>query len=188
MEAILFTFRLRSKTYSGEEIAQCREHREVEIIGAVSEAVSCRSQKWILEWGLILNWCVRKCFQEKQKQVCDNEQNPAEENFGSIYRGDLQIVHFEFIFIRGQGRWSILYPCTFHSLDKGYFCGTYIPGNLWLSKHKEKVGFSSLTMLRVIAHGDWCAWQRQRDPSSGRAVTASAIHVHCKKLWKYGQV
>lgn len=49
MEATLLTFRLRSKLYSREKIAQCREHKEVEIIGGMPEAVSCRSQKWILE-------------------------------------------------------------------------------------------------------------------------------------------
>lgn len=48
-QATLFTFRLRSKLYSREEIAQGHEHKEVETIGGMSEAVYCRSQKWILE-------------------------------------------------------------------------------------------------------------------------------------------
>ena len=50
---------------------------------------------------LILNFSVRKCFQEKHKEVCDITQSVAE-NFGSICKGDLEIAYFGFIPRRGR--------------------------------------------------------------------------------------
>ena len=111
-------------------------------------SVYCRFQKWILEWELILNWSVRKHFQEKQKQVCDNKQNPAEEN--SIYRGDLQTVHFRFILIKGQGRWSISTSAPAIHWIRAAFVGHTFPGTCGSPSTKRK--------WVSVAQGSWEWW------------------------------
>lgn len=123
MEVTPIIFRLRRKSHSREEISQGHEHKEMEIIGGHVRSYLSQIPEADPGIGLILNWSVRKCFQQNHKEVCDTKQSPAEENFGSICKGDWRQSILELSPL-GARELEYLYPAPATRWLRAAFRGT----------------------------------------------------------------